>query len=376
MNSMAYEFANLPLNTLFAPVVRATAALTRLDERLSRSPVREGWIERSHFHDACASLWVDGGLAHIEDLVLHDAHRDIRAPTHELTQAHAVHRTRRQIFANKPDWALSSMGIRTLVGGNPGQAPETKSGLAAQVSEKEVEDDGPDSANLTSNEPANEFAYIDAILRRSEDVLERVLTGEPVETGRERDPLVYEEGRDEDQRLAEWLALVRATKELTPLLRAAIALDAWREIDVLQRAPWLGRLLVAAILRETGLTTAHLVSINLGLKSVPREKRQAKDQSTRLLSLVKAIEEAAMAGLKEHDRLALAHEQMQRRLKGKRANSKLPQLIELVLARPLVSSTMIEKELKVTMQGALNLIVELNLREMTGRGRFRAWGVT
>jgi HTH DNA binding domain len=36
---------------------------------------------------------------------------------------------------------------------------------------------------------------------------------------------------------------------------------------------------------------------------------------------------------------------------------------------------MIEKELKVTMQGALNLVAELSLREMTGRGRFRAWGV-
>ncbi|WP_352726020.1 helix-turn-helix domain-containing protein [Mesorhizobium sp. M0276] len=31
--------------------------------------------------------------------------------------------------------------------------------------------------------------------------------------------------------------------------------------------------------------------------------------------------------------------------------------------------------LKVTKQGALNLVGELGLREMTGRGRFRAWGI-
>jgi Protein of unknown function (DUF1612)/HTH DNA binding domain len=373
---MAYDLSNLPLDTLFAPVVQATAALTRLDERLSRSPVRDGWIERGHFHDACASLWVDGELVRIEDLVLHDAHRDIRTPTHELTQAHAVLRTRRQIFANKPDWALSRAGLWTLVSGNSRQEPETKKiGLAPEVMASKGEDNGSDDVGSRLIEPANEFADIDAILRRSEDVLSRVLTSGQAKPERERDPLVYEEGRDEDARLNVWLALVRATKEMPPLLRATIALDAWREIDVLQRAPWLGRLLVEGLLRETGATMAHLVSINLGLKSVPREKRQAKDPTIRQLALLQSIEAAAMTGLKEHDRLTLAREQMQRRLKGKRTNSKLPQLIELVLARPLVSSTMIEKELKVTLQGALNLVGELNLREMTGRGRFRAWGV-
>jgi hypothetical protein len=371
---MAYEFSDIPLDTLFAPVVRATAALARLDERLSRSPVRDGWVERAHFHDACASLWVDGELVHIEDLVLHDAHRDIRTPTHELTQAHAVLRARRQMFANKPDWALSRLGICALVGGSPGQAPETKSSLTTQASANGGEEDGSDATNLTLNEPANEFADIDALLHRSENVIQRALSAGQAKPERGRDPLVYEEGRDEDRRLTEWQALVRATKELPPVLRAAIALDAWREIDVLQRAAWLGRLLAAGLFRETGVTTAHLASINLGLKNVPRDKRQAKDQSTRMLALLQAIEEAALAGLKEHDRLLMARGQMQRRLKGKRTNSKLPQLIELVLARPLVSSTMIEKELKVTMQGALNLVGELSLREMTGRGRFRAWG--
>ncbi|MER9426010.1 helix-turn-helix domain-containing protein [Mesorhizobium sp. M0317] len=36
---------------------------------------------------------------------------------------------------------------------------------------------------------------------------------------------------------------------------------------------------------------------------------------------------------------------------------------------------MIQERLKVTKQGALNLVGELGLREMTGRGRFRAWAV-
>ena len=94
-----------------------------------------------------------------------------------------------------------------------------------------------------------------------------------------------------------------------------------------------------------------------------------------MLAFVDAIQEAALAGLKEHDRLVLAKNQMERRLRDRRASSKLPDLVELVLSRPIVSTGMIQDRLKVTKQGALNLVGELSLREMTGRGRFRAWGV-
>ncbi|WP_280952474.1 helix-turn-helix domain-containing protein [Mesorhizobium sp. WSM3876] len=66
---------------------------------------------------------------------------------------------------------------------------------------------------------------------------------------------------------------------------------------------------------------------------------------------------------------------MERRLRERRASSKLPALVELVLSRPLVAIGMIQDRLKVSKQGALNLIGELGLREMTGRGRFRAWGI-
>ena len=95
----------------------------------------------------------------------------------------------------------------------------------------------------------------------------------------------------------------------------------------------------------------------------------------RLIGFLEGVTEAAAAGLKEHDRLMLAREQMGRRLRGRRGHSKLTQLVDLVLARPLVSSAMIEKELKVTTRGALNLVAELGLREITGRGRYRAWGI-
>lgn len=66
---------------------------------------------------------------------------------------------------------------------------------------------------------------------------------------------------------------------------------------------------------------------------------------------------------------------MQRRLRSRRSSSSLPGVIDLILSRPIVSATMIAKEVNVTQRGALNLIAELGVREMTGRGRYRAWGI-
>lgn len=112
MISMAYDLTKISMSDLMRPAFDAAVALTRLDERIARSAVGEGWIERMHFADACASLWTDGELVHLEDLVLHDATRDIRTPTHELTIARDVLRTRRRVAGQSPDWALSANGIR------------------------------------------------------------------------------------------------------------------------------------------------------------------------------------------------------------------------------------------------------------------------
>ncbi|WP_375164575.1 hypothetical protein [Rhizobium hidalgonense] len=46
-------------------------------------------------------------MVHPEDLVLHDATKDVRTPTHELTIARDVLKTRRRIAAQPSGWALS-----------------------------------------------------------------------------------------------------------------------------------------------------------------------------------------------------------------------------------------------------------------------------
>lgn len=160
------------------------------------------------------------------------------------------------------------------------------------------------------------------------------------------------------------------------MLQAIVALDAWNELAVLQHVPWLGQLLAASILRQAGLTTAaHLVAFNLGLKSIPVDRRRHRDRETRLLAIAQGLIAVAVLGLKEHDRLALARQMMERKLARRRTSSKLPELIDLVMAKPLVSASMVTKTLEVTRQAARRIVGELGLREMTGRGRFRAWGV-
>lgn len=371
---MTYDLATISMTALMRPAFDAGVALTRLDERIARSPVGQGWIERSQFTDACASLWIDGELVHLEDLVLHDATRDIRTPTHELTIARDVLRTRRRIAGQSPDWALSPDGVRMLrqtseiraAGADGAEAAGTI--RRAVPADPEGEGDDNDSGNL----PGVDYAAIDALLARSDAAIEQAK-----KPGRApADPLVYDLDWDEDARLDEWRGVLRHVQDLPAALQAIVALDAWNELSVLQHAPWLGRLLAASILRQAGITTgAHLAAINVGLKTIPVDRRRHRDRETRLLAIAHGMLSAAEIGLKEHDRLLLARTLFERKLEGRRTSSKLPDLVELVMAKPLVSAGMVAKTLEVTPQAARRIVLELGLREMTGRGRFRAWGI-
>lgn len=368
----------LPWASIAGPLASAEDALARLDERLAKSPIREGWISRTHFTDACASLWLEGELVHLEDLVLHDEGMDIRSPTHELTRAHTVLRTRRRIAAEKPDWALSAGGLAELRGRSE-QAKEGKSnrkeGDAAMGHDgggDQNEEDLDGALGIIEIDPhlAATFAAVDAANAKTERML-----ASASQVRSERDSLVYDLDWDDDERLDDWRAIVDQSHTLPPTLAAALAADAWVTIEPLQHTLWLGRLLAANLLRARGKTRWHLPCLHEGLKAIPRERRRPRDAAARLAMQLEAITAAADTGGKDHDRWLMTKNLLTRKLAGRRATSKLPALVNYVLTRPIVSAGMIAAELGITSRAAHDLVAELGLREATGRGRYRAWGV-
>jgi hypothetical protein len=367
----------LPWAQLVGPLAAAEDTVARLDERLAKSLIRDGTISRMHFADACATLWLEGELVHLDDLVLHDAGMDVRTPTHELTRAHAVLRVRRRIAEAKPDWALSAAGLADLRGrgereegtGNRKEV-EGSLGVDEDAEREEAGFEGPLSVIGTDPHLSAAFAAIDAANTKAERTLAEKTWSRP-----ERDSLVYDPDWDEDGRLDDWRAVVDETRTLPPTLAAAIAADAWNAIQPLEHTPWLGRLLAASVLRARGKTRWHLPCLHAGLKGISRERRRPRDAAARLAVQLEAMTAAAEAGRKDHDRWLMTRNLLARKLAGRRATSKLPALLDYVLTRPIVSAGMIAEELGITPRAAQNLVAELGLREATGRGRYRAWGI-
>jgi hypothetical protein len=285
------------------------------------------------FQDACASLCLAGELVLVEDLVLHDARMDIRSPTHELARAHAALQARRLIASAAPAWPLSAAGLAALRDGERWIA-EVEAGAA--LGDEAAEDK---TGNASDDPLAAELAALDHALERSN----HILADGAGSAKRPRDPLLYDPDPADGAGLEAWRRAAAATASDPPILAAALLWDAWETHPPLERQGWLGNLPVPANLRAQQKTRAHLFCLNSALRLVRREKRRSPERTTRLIAFLEATVTGAEAGLQEHDRWLLARRRLEGKLKGRRSTSRLPALVDLVLARPIVSAGMIAR---------------------------------
>ena len=366
----SYDLPALPWEKVAGRLEQVAIGILRLDARLETSGLSAGWQSRCDMTEAVRALILDGQLVDVGDLVLHDAGMDLRHPTHELTRAASALRARRTASARQAPWPISIdglaalRGIGTVAGDNPG--PQKGRGPDPGADEAY-----PPFANDADPWKAH-FAEIDALLDRTS----KVLAGE-TPLPKSRPHLVYDPEVDEAENEDLWLDVVKRTSHWPAVAAAAIAWEAWLDLNLYPRLPWLGLIMAASVLRARGLTS-HLLPLAAGFKQSRFRPRGREGVLEKLEGFCTVTEEAVALGNKDLDRLILARELMGRVTQQCRSNSKLPELVELFLSRPLVTVPLAAKLLKVTPKAVTLMLDQLGgarPRELTGRTRYRAWGI-
>lgn len=398
MNSSRYDLSRAQRLALVCDCAAASeaaaVALARFDERLFRAnPVlAEGVRQRGHAFEAQALIALAGGLCPLEDLCLHDAGMDVRSPTREIARAAAMLDERRRLAWREPSEVLSPSALRQRLGITPPPEPVRPDRVTTSVPVKllaapwdriGVEDDDDDQAGDDdfdveeedhSADPA--FAEIDALLVRTRKKLDawNDLTSDE---GR-KNLILRDPGYDAAGRFERWQKVLEEGRGLPAALAAALALDAWLWLEPSERAGELGFAFAATVLRERGLGSAHLPAPGLGLRRGKFRWSPHLAFSVRVAGLLGAFGEAAAFGQADLDRLTLARTVMLRRCEGRRGNSKLAELVDLFVSSPLVTVQLAAVRLQVTPQAVEAMLKELGgslPRELTGRKRYRAWGI-
>jgi hypothetical protein len=187
----------------------------------------------------------------------------------------------------------------------------------------------------------------------------------------------YETERHEEERLEEWRRVLRQSERMPPLLAAALVWDAWLQLQPEQRGAWRAPLLAALLLKSREKTRHFLLPLDTGQRHSSHMLHARHNLAARIAVFLDWTITAADRANKELDKLVLAEKLLQEQVKGRRKNSRLPQLAELLLAKPLISVPMAAKALKVSKQAVEAMLKELGPlpRELSGRGRYRVWGI-
>ena len=249
--------------------------------------------------DACASLGLQGALMHLEDLVRHDAAMDLRAPTPDLTRAHAVLRTRRSIARGSAQRGDEPGRPRRLEP-RPDREGGGASGDGIAVIDEPTEDKAGEGA-FDDDAFAAELAAIDAVLERSS----RALAGAVPPARRTRSPSFTISIGTRAPALSSGLAWPRtparcrlSSRPRSPLMRGSPSSRCSTGLG--SGAGGFGAL------RARGKARNHLPCLNGALRQLPHDRRRARDQPTRLVAFLEAVTLGAGQGIKDHDRWRLS----------------------------------------------------------------------
>ena len=298
-----------------APLAEAEEALARFDERLRGSPLAEGFRARILFHEICAEQRLEGLLVYLEDLVLFAAGAFDGAMSPELSSAHEALQLWRR--------AAKAKASTLLLSPRPGEA------------------------------------------------------GGSVEPTKGKPDFFFDPDWNEAERIKVWRSALDETRDLPPVLAAGIAWDAWLFAEPDQRGAWRAPLIAALVLKTRKKTLHFLLPLALGVP--PSRYRDPKASfETRMLGFCGMVMGAVKRCERELNSLILAQNLLNAKVLGKQKNSRLALLIELLVANPVVALKMVQKELRVSHEGASKMMSSLGsvVREMSGRKRYRVWGIS
>ena len=329
---------------VFLGLARAEDSVSRLDARAQTCPFSEGWAARVDFAEANSWGWVSGEIVDMEDLVLHDAQMDARLPDQALRATYGVVRARRK--ARGAGGELQTAGGAAWLAGYRSDAPLAEPSASDPPASQR--DDAAETRDLVG-----ELVHQIRALGRGE-------TADPLEA------------------VEEWIDWARRLPDRAPaLLRAAAVLEGWRLVNPLPRQGYVGGVMVAQALRLSGRTRSCLLGVEAARRAHMQPPRgfMAAPTAVRLAYWLKILAVGAESGLAEIKRLELARQVVLKRIGGRRAHDRSSELLDLLLARPLVSASMAAEHLDIAGHSARRLLSGLgsSLMEVSGRSRYRAW---
>ncbi len=328
---MRYEIAGvvnsgMADSAFLVQLEKVAVSLARLDERMRRSEpiVQRGLLARTVYREAQSLVGLSGRLIHLVDLVLFDLDANVQMSSDASVLGRKYLAQLRRLSRLGSDALVSEKVISEI------------SGLPVVLGIGQSNDREPDELDSAVSE------------------LKQLVQGSGPQIG-------------------EWY---REIENLPVVFGSLVLLDAWQWHEGSPKTE-IAPLLCSGYLRAHGFSRL-LPPVAYGLWNSKVRWDRHSPPALRLASLASNLERSATLTMAELDRLILARASMERRSEGGPRRGSLKALADLFVEIPAVTVELAAKRLSITPQAVLQLMKRLDSArppELTGRSRYRVWGV-